>query len=144
MRRVLMKVSKPFGGTDYPRRRGSVPAGTTTPTCTLDLQPGETVRVLPYEKILATLDARNKNRGLYFDAEEVPFCGKTFRVRSRVGQIINERTGEMIPIKGGNVLLEHAWCQARYSDRRMMCPRAIYPIWREAWLERVNDDAQSQ
>ena len=137
--RLYDLARRPFGGTPYPRLRGSIPAGNPTPARRLDLQPGEIVRVLPYEQVLATLDTRNKNRGMFFDAEEVPFCGKTFRVRSTVSQIIDERTGEMIPIKGGNVLLEGSWCQARYSDRRMMCPRAIYPIWRETWLERVND-----
>jgi len=34
-------------------------------------------------------------------------------------------------------ILEGVTCQARYSDRRMFCPRAIYPFWRESWLERA-------
>jgi hypothetical protein len=28
-------------------------------------------------------------------------------------------------------------CEARYSVCRRFCPRAIYPYWREIWLERV-------
>ena len=75
---------------------------------------------------------------MLFDAEEVPFCGKTFRVRSRVQRIIDERTGRMLTLKGSNVILDNVWCQARYSNRRMLCPRAIYPIWRETWLERAD------
>jgi hypothetical protein len=121
----------------FPRKRGVIPAGEKTPVRPLDLQPGEWVRVKSHEAILQTLDTNNKNRGLYFDAEEVPFCGGTYRVRSLVKQIIDEQTGKMRPIKGNNVILENVWCQARYSDKRMLCPRAIYPIWRETWLERV-------
>jgi hypothetical protein len=88
-------------------------------------------------QILATLDASNKHRGMYFGAEEVPYCGNNFRVRSPVTKIINEHTGKMIALKGNNVVLDGAWCRARYSDRRMFCPRAVFPIWRELWLERA-------
>ena len=125
------------GGVPYPRRYGRIPPGEKTPARHLDLAPGELVRVCSYEQILGTLDANNKNRGLYFDAEEVPYCGKSFRVRCRVSRIIDEQSGKMIPIKGNSVILEGAWCQGHYSDRRMYCPRAIFPIWRETWLERV-------
>src|SRR5882757_2491663 len=95
------------------------------------------VRVKPYEEILATLDADNKNRGLYFDAEAVPFCGHTYRVLSRVTKILDERTGRMVNMKTPSLILEGVYCQARYSDCRMFCPRAIYSYWREIWLERV-------
>lgn len=125
------------GGVPYPRLRGRVPEGEKTVAVHLGLEPGELVRVRSYEQILGTLDSNNKNRGLYFDAEEVPYCGKLFRVHSRVTKIIDERGGRMIPIKGDSVILEGAYCKGHYSDRRMYCPRAIYPIWREAWLERV-------
>ena len=42
------------------------------------------------------LDGNNKTRGLYFDAEHVPYCGKELSVRSLVNQIIDERTGYML------------------------------------------------
>jgi hypothetical protein len=137
--RIYDRVQKMRGGTPYPRRQGTIPRGQPTPERNLDLAPGELVRVRPLEQILATLDQRNRNRGMFFDAEEVPFCGKTFRVRSRVRRIIDERTGRLLTLKGQNVILENAWCQARYSDRRMLCPRAIYPFWRETWLERLGE-----
>jgi hypothetical protein len=35
------------------------------------------------------------------------------------------------------------YCQARYSEHRMFCPRSIFSWWREVWLERVSD-AQEQ
>jgi hypothetical protein len=126
------------GGVQFPRRVGAVPAGQKTPAgVALDLKPGELVRVKSYAEILTTLDGANKNRGLYFDAEEVPYCGKTFRVRSLVRQILDEKTGRMLRLKGNNVILEGVYCKGWYSDRRMFCPRAIYSIWREAWLERA-------
>ena len=128
-----------FGGIPYPRRRGTIPAGQRTPPAALNLQPGELVRVKPYEQILATLDTDNKNRGLYFDAEAVPCCGGTYRVLSRVNRIVDEKSGKLLKFKNECVILEGVWCQARYSDRRMFCPRSIYSYWREIWLERVLD-----
>jgi hypothetical protein len=95
------------------------------------------VRVKSQEQILATLDTDNKNRGLYFDAEAVPFCGGTYRVLSRVGRILDEKTGRLIKLRNESIILEGVYCQARYSDCRMFCPRAIYSYWREIWLERV-------
>jgi len=126
------------GGVPFPRRSGTIPPGEKTPSPpSLNLQPGEWVRVKAYPEILATLDTNNMNRGLYFDAEEVPYCGGTYRVRSRVSKIIDEKTGKMRPLKSGVVILEGVYCQARYSDKRMFCPRAIYPFWRDVWLERA-------
>jgi hypothetical protein len=123
------------GGPPYPRKPGRIPAGGATPSRALDLKPGDVVRVRPHDEILSTLDTTNKNKGLYFDAEEVPYCAKTVRVRSAVSQFIDERTGKMIRLKDRNVILEEVYCQGRYSDRRMFCPRAIFPFWRETWLE---------
>ena len=125
-------------GVPFPRRKGSIPPGEETPSPPpLNLQPGEWVRVRSYPEILATLNTNNMNRGLYFDAEEVPYCGGTYRVRSRVSKIIDEKTGKMRVFKTPAVILEGVYCQARYSDRRMFCPRAILPFWRDAWLERA-------
>jgi hypothetical protein len=36
--------------------------------------------------------------------------------------------------------LKDVVCEARYAICRRFCPRAIYPYWREIWLERVSDD----
>ena len=94
-----------------------------------------------YEEILATLDTNNKNRGLYFDAEAVPYCGRTYRVLSRVSKILDEKTGKLIQLKNESIILEGVFCQARYSGCRMFCPRAIYTYWREIWLERVSEEA---
>ena len=95
------------------------------------------VRVKSYKDILATLDTENKNRGLYFDAEYVPYCGGTFRVLRRVTTIVNEKNGQLLKFKTPAVILEDVFCRSRYSHDRMFCPRSIYAYWREVWLERV-------
>lgn len=128
------------GGVPFPRRWGAIPAGQKTPSRPLHLQAGDLVQVRTYADILSTLDTNNRNRGMFFDAEEVPYCGKTLRVRSTVNKIIDEKTGRMLALKDHNVILEGAICQARYSDRRMICPRAIFSIWRETWLDRLDGE----
>ncbi len=130
-----------FGGTPYPYRRGTLDK---TPKETLDLQPGELVQVKSYEEILSTLNKANRNRGLFFDAEMVPYCGSTRRVRARVERIIDERTGKMLKLPGECLILEGAICAAKYSERRLFCPRGIFPFWREIWLKRVEETRGSQ
>ena len=132
------------GGIPYPRRHGKIPLGKGTPVGErLGLQPGEWVRVKSYREILQTLDVHNKNRGLYFDGEMVPYCGKTFRVLKRVKRILNEKTGKMLEFKNPSIILEGVACESRYSECRLFCPRSIYSYWREIWLERVSGDGRS-
>lgn len=126
-----------WGGTPYPHRNGRIPVGETTPTTKLDLRPGEIVRVKSYAEILATCDRSNRNRGMRFDAEMVPYCGGTYQVLKRVTRIIDEMTGRMETIYNACIILQGVVCQARYSKCRLFCPRSIYPYWREIWLERV-------
>lgn len=121
--------------TPFPRRIGMIPTGQPTPYAGIgDLRPGSRVRVKPYREILAMLDGKNKTRGLLFDAEHVPYCGKELSVRSLVNQIIDERTGYMLRFKTPSVILQGAVCGGTYSDKRLFCPRAIYPYWRTVWL----------
>jgi hypothetical protein len=131
-----------YGGVPYPRRGGQIPRGQRTPTCDLNLQPGELIRVKSYQDILATLDADHRNHGLYFDGEEVVFCGGVYRVRTRVNKYIDEKTGKLKTVRNACVILENVWCQARYSGCRMFCPRSIYSWWLEIWLERVPEGTQ--
>jgi hypothetical protein len=122
------------GAGPFPLRAGQQ---TRTPTEELKLQPGEWVRVKSYAEILATLDRNNRNRGLFFDVEATKFCGRTFRVHQRVTQILDENSGEMLHFKNPCIVLEQVYCGGELSELRVFCPRAIYPYWREIWLERV-------
>jgi hypothetical protein len=131
-----------WGGVPYPRTRGLIAAGQPTPSCSLDLQPGELVRVKSHKEILATIDKNFFNRGLAFDAELVPNCGKVFRVQARVSKFIDEKTGKMKTLKTPAVILQGVWCESRYSNCKMFCPRAIYSWWREIWLERIPEEGQ--
>jgi hypothetical protein len=132
------------GGCPYPGRRGVIPIGQTTPSSTLNLLPGEVVRIKSYEEILTTLDKYNRNRGLHFDVELVPYCKGNYRVKCQVDKFIDEKTGKMSFMKTPAVILEDVWCRSRYSQCRLFCPRSIYSWWREIWLERVRENiAQS-
>jgi hypothetical protein len=131
-----------WGGYPYPRHRGRLPSGQCAPSLSLNLQPGEIVRIKSYQDILATLNRENMNRGMRFDGEEVPFCGRICRVRSRVEKFVDERTGRMRTLKTPAVILEGVYCQGRYSSHRMFCPRSIFSWWREVWLERVSEETR--
>jgi len=110
-----------------------------TPHRELDLQPGEWVRVKSFEDIIATLDAKSKNRGLGFDAREMRLhCDKAFRVKARVHKIVNEQTGEMMQFGNPCITLEGVYCTGENTQSRLFCPRAITPYWREIWLERTS------
>ena len=105
---------------------------------------GDLVRVKRHEEILETITQDNMNRGMFWDAELVPYCGKTYRVLKRVTHIIDEKTGRMLEMKNPCIILDSVVCQARYSACRMFCPRSIYPYWREIWLERVAEAAPAE
>jgi hypothetical protein len=137
MRWFYDKLHSLWGGPRYPRTPGLIPEGKPTPSVTLSLQPGEFVRVKTHDEILKTVDSANKNRGMYWDAELVPYCGKTYRVLKRVTKIIDEKTAKMVEMKTPCIILDTVVCQARYSPCRMLCPKSMYPYWREIWLERV-------
>ena len=122
-------------GRPYPYIRGL--AGERTPTEVLNLQPGEMVQVRSKDEIMGTLNAKQRNRGLWFDVEMVPYCGKTFRVVTRVERILDEKTGRMITIPNACIILDGATCSGCLSKDRLFCPRSLYPYWREIWLKRV-------
>jgi hypothetical protein len=110
----------------------------------LNLQQGELVKVRTPKEIAATLDRSGMNRGLSFDREMLPYCGRTFRVREKVKRIINEKTGRMMAIPKDSVILEGAVCSGERSVAcRWFCPRQIYPFWREAWLQRAEETKRS-
>ena len=126
-----------IGGSPYPWRLGRVPKGARTPTGKIDVAEGEMVRIKDYREILETLDEDWKNRGLYFDAEMVPYTNGTYKVLKRVSRIIHEKTGRMLNFKNECLILDEVVCQAHYAKCRKLCPRAYYHYWREIWVEKV-------
>jgi hypothetical protein len=130
-RRLLPGPLRIRGGMRFPFIQGKQQK---TPQETLDLQPGELVRVKPIEQIVETLDTANRNRGMTFDPEMLKYCGRQARVLRRVERIIDEKTGKMLHLPNPCIILEDVICT---SDYHRLCPRGIYPYWREIWLERV-------
>jgi hypothetical protein len=134
------RVQSLWGGVPFPRRCGELASGKDAPVADLQLKPGDIVRIRSFKEILTTIDKQNQNRGMGFDAEMVPFCGKVFRVRTRVEKFVDERTGYVRRMKTPAVILEGVYCQSRYSENRVFCPRRIFAWWREVWLEKVPQD----
>jgi len=127
------EVQERRGGNRYPFIEGTAEK---TPLERLDLEPGELVEVRSKDEIMATLDKSQRNRGLWFDSEMLPYCGGIYRVLRRVHRIIDEKTGKMVNMKNPCVVLEGVVCK---SDFHRLCPRSIYPYWRENWLKRAVD-----
>jgi hypothetical protein len=121
-------------GLPYPFYKGTGPGPGPEP---LRLQPGELVEVRSKEEIMAALGPNSKNRGLIFDGEMLPFCGRRARVLKSVEKIIEEHTGRMIHLRDC-VILDQVTCVGRYHR---FCPRAIHTYWREAWLRRVEESS---
>ena len=117
-----------------------------TPTESLNLQPGELVRVKSRAEIAQTLDRKIANRGMGFCYEMTRCCGHEAEVRYRVDRIIDEKTGTMRELSntvtlrsigGARALEDECSCYGEPGD----CPRAGLMYWREIWLERVKASA---
>lgn len=128
---IFNLVPRRIKGPAYPHLQGTLEK---TPVENLNLQPGELVQVRTRDEIIATLDKHNRNRGMLFDGEMLPYCGGIYRVLRSVHHIIDENTGKMVNMKSPCIILEGVVCQ---SDYHRLCPRAIYPYWRENWLKRA-------
>lgn len=129
---------KLIGGSPYPWRTGKIPQGKSTPALQLDIKEGEYVRTKSYREILDTLDGEWKNRGLYFDAEMVPYTEKTLRVLKRVSRLIHEKTGKMLVFKSPCMILEGSVCEAKFAKCRKLCPRGYYLYWRDIWVNKIS------
>ncbi len=101
----------------------------------LGLQPGERVRVKTLEQIHPTLDRDGKQRGLGFlSLEMASHCGREYRVHKRVERIYLEESRQNRKLKN-TVLLEGVQCQGTGIG----CDRSCFLYWREAWLERLEE-----
>jgi hypothetical protein len=125
------------GGRGFPSLR-SLAEGRTA-AGSLGLKVGERVRIRSKEEIELTLK-NGRNRGLWFDVEMVPYCGRTTRVQARVERIIDERSGRMMELPNDCLMLEDVYCRAHFSRGRLLCPRRIVSYYREVWLERVDEE----
>jgi hypothetical protein len=115
-----------------------------TPVASLDLKPGEIVRVKSRDQIVETLGKNGRNRGMGISTEMTRCCGGEAEVRIRVERIIEEKSGKMRELqntvmlrnlRGNPTLCEECLCSDEMGD----CPRGELMYWREIWLERVKD-----
>jgi hypothetical protein len=144
-KRIYTAIQRMRGGVQFHWITGQL---SKTPSDSLDLQPGEWVRIKSFDEIMATLDTNNKNRGLGFDPSEMGmFCERIAQVDQRLYRFIDDRTGRMVSVKEPTVILKGIYCSGERSNVRKFCPRAITPYWREIWLARLSQeelDAVSQ
>lgn len=108
---------------------GQTPAGTP-----LGLKHGDWVVVRSKEEIEATLNLKKFNRGLSFDVEMLPYCGKRMQLLQKVERIIDETNGKMRVLSNDCWILEGSICSGHLSRNRLFCTRALYPFWRGIWL----------
>ena len=100
-------------------------------------QSGEIVEVLTPLEIIQTLDSRGTIHGLPFMPEMIAYCGKRYRVRSRIEKtcVVTGKMREFI--NDDVVFLENLRCDGSSHDG---CQRGCLIFWNEAWLKKVNDN----
>ncbi len=133
---VFNSVQRRFGGAQFPMC--SPRKSQNSQNAALDLRPGELVRIKSKREIEATLDARMRNRGLWFAPDLLRFCGGKYRVLMRVNRLIDEKSGKMIGLSNPCIVLEGIADTGDYIAFVVLNER-IY--WREVWLERVLPEA---
>lgn len=110
-------------------------ANRTTPMESLNLRPGEWVEIKPMESIIATLNEKAHNRGLFFSPDMRLECGRQRRVERRLEKIIVDGTGEMRQLRN-TVYLEGSRCGCAHVAFGG-CSRCEFTYWREIWLRRA-------
>jgi hypothetical protein len=103
------------------------------------LRPGDLVEVKRPDEILDALDSDGTLDHLPFMPEMVEFCGRRFRLASRVVKTCS--SGSMAPIRAFRcsdvVTLEGVRCSGAAHDG---CQKECMIFWREAWLRKVGDE----
>jgi hypothetical protein len=115
------------------------------PVVSLNLEPGESVRIKSRSEMEATLDHKRTNRGLQICYEMTRCCGGQAEVRDRVDRMIDERTGKMIELSNTVTLRNIRKKRTTMPDSQCLCgnetgdcPRGELMYWREIWLERAS------
>jgi hypothetical protein len=101
---------------------------------TLDLRPGEMVRVRSASEIFSTLDASGTLDGVPFMPEMVKYCGRTLPVTRRADTTC--AGAGVVRRMRNTVHLEKIRCDGSAHDG---CQAACLLFWKEAWLERVEN-----
>lgn len=119
------------GGTVFPTRPAS---GNDKTIMGEPLQRGDWVRIKTPAEIARTLDNNSKNRGLWFDADMLKYCGRCYEVRGRVKQIVDVLSGAMIPMKTPCIIMEEVHYSGEFQG---FGEQHDYLYYRESWLQRI-------
>lgn len=106
----------------------------------LNLRNGEIVEVRSQEEIFATLDESGELDSLPFMPEMLQFCGKRFRVFRRAVKLCDTINWTGKHRMENAVHLEGLRCDGQAHGG---CQAGCLLYWKEAWLKRVEPDAQS-
>ena len=109
----------------------------STPVQSLNLQPGELVRVKSMQSIIQTLNEAAHNRGLWFSPDMRLSCAGQRRVERRIDKLIVDGTGEMRQLRN-TVYLEGSMCGCAHVAFGG-CSRGEFVYWREIWLSRPDN-----
>jgi hypothetical protein len=134
--RIFNFVQRLRGGVGYPMMPppGAVPKPAAT------LRRGDEVVVRDAADIVATLDGRLRNRGLYFDPEMTKYCGRPSVIKARVDRIIDDATGLMRTMKSPCLVLENI----DYTGETLrFVAQHEHLFWRDLWLSPAKVQADS-
>jgi len=99
-------------------------------------RPGERVRISSYEKIMQTLDKRNRYEGLVFMESMAKFCGGIYEVLREVKWLYDERSMKMLRCKD-IVVLKDLVCDGKAIIDGKDCDRSCLYFWKKIWLEKA-------
>ena len=97
---------------------------------------GDWVRVRSLEDIKATLNHREQINGCAFMPEMTEYCGTIQRILKPMKRFVDERDLR-VKKSSGIILLDGVMCQGITDFGN--CDRACFYLWREEWLEEVNE-----
>jgi hypothetical protein len=129
-------AQKVRGGIAFPWRR--VGTANDSASAELELRVGERVRVRSADEIASTLNKRGRNKGLWFDRDQLKRIGECYTVRARVERIIDDATGKLLPMRTPCIILDGLYASGEFMR---FCAQHDYMYWREAWLARVDEEA---
>ena len=98
---------------------------------------GKFLKVRPLDQIKATLDENRQFKGCAFMPEMAKYCRTTQRVLKPMSKFVDERDLQFKK-SSGIILLEGVMCSG--ASEVVNCDRCCHLLWREEWLENVDND----
>lgn len=105
------------------------------------LEAGDLVRIKSADEIQKTLNRWKEHKGSGFMDDMWQYCGTEHRVLKPVKRFVDERDYKVKKLKGV-VLLEGLNCIG--TPILGGCDRNCYYFWREAWLEKIEEDQKAE